>query len=61
VAIGRAVDVVLLAYGEEPWLEPAVDAVLASTGVDVRLLLVDNGAGAAVDRLPPDPRVTVLR
>jgi len=37
------VGVVMLAYGEEPVLREAVDAVLASTGVDVELVLVDNG------------------
>ena len=33
----------MLAYGDEPVLEVAIDAVLASEGVDVRLVLVDNG------------------
>ncbi|MCR6491736.1 glycosyltransferase family 2 protein [Cellulomonas sp. P24] len=37
------VGVVMLAYGAEPVLDVAVRAVLASKGVSVRLVLVDNG------------------
>ena len=37
------VGVVMLAYGDEPVLDDAVDAVLASRGVQVSLVLVDNG------------------
>ena len=37
------VDVVVLAYGEEPWLDACLKAVLSSTGVEVRVQLVDNG------------------
>lgn len=37
------VGVVMLAFGPEPVLLEAIDAVLASTGVQVRLVLVDNG------------------
>lgn len=45
------VDVVIVAYGEGPWLEASVDSVLASTGVDVRVFLVDNGdTSGAVER-----------
>lgn len=36
-------DVVMLAYGSEPYLVDAVDAVLSSRGVDVQMVLVDNG------------------
>lgn len=57
------VAVVMLAYGPEPYLDDAVDAVLASTGVEVDLVLVDNGAvGDAVARLRArdDDRVRVL-
>jgi len=35
--------VVVLAWQEEPWLPECLDAVLASTGVDVQVVLVDNG------------------
>lgn len=38
-----AVGVVMVAYGDEPLLREAVEAVLASQGVDVTLALVDNG------------------
>lgn len=38
-----AIGVVVLAYGEEPLLVEAVDAVLASREVDVDLVVVDNG------------------
>jgi GT2 family glycosyltransferase len=37
------VSAVILAYQEEPFLEDAVKALLASTGVDVEVLVVDNG------------------
>lgn len=35
--------VVVLAYGDEPWLAACVDSVLASRGVDVDMVVVDNG------------------
>jgi GT2 family glycosyltransferase len=38
-----SVTAVILAYADEQWLEEAVKAVLASTGVDVDVVLVDNG------------------
>jgi len=43
LTVAPRVGVVMLAYGDEPVLDLAVDAVLASTGVQVRLVLVDNG------------------
>lgn len=56
------VDVVMLAFGEEPVLDRAVGAVLASDGVDVHLVLVDNGCSRTdLERLASDPRVTLLR
>ncbi len=52
------VDVVVVAYGDEPYLAACLTSVLASSGVDVRVALVDNGCRA----LPPqDPRVVVVR
>lgn len=42
-----AVDVVVLAYGAEPYLEDALDAVARSQGVDVRVVVVDNGCDRA--------------
>jgi GT2 family glycosyltransferase len=56
------VSCVVLAYGEEPWLERAVTALLASEGVEVDVIVVDNGCtGDAVDRLCSRPGVTVFR
>jgi GT2 family glycosyltransferase len=53
---------VLLAYGDEPVLVEAVDAVLASRGVSVDVVLVDNGCTTdAVDVLSAREGVTVLR
>lgn len=37
------VDVVVVAYGPEPWLDRCVEAALGSRDVDVRVVLVDNG------------------
>ena len=44
------VGVVVLAWGDEPYLAECVAAVRASEGVDVRLVVVDNGSPDA----PPD-------
>lgn len=56
------VTVVVVAYGAEAWLERSVAACLASDGVDVDVVLVDNGCtDGAVDRLEATPGVTVLR
>jgi GT2 family glycosyltransferase len=41
------VGVVVLAYGQEPWLTSCVDSVLASEGVEVELVVVDNAADPA--------------
>ena len=59
----ECVGVVMLAYGDEPYLVDAVKAVLASRGVEVELVLVDNGArGSVVDdiRALGDARVNVV-
>ena len=37
------VSAVLLAFGPEPWLADAVSAVLASAGVEIEVIVVDNG------------------
>lgn len=56
-----AVAVVVLAYGNEPLLHPAVEAILASAGVTVELVVVDNGCTSdAVSSLPADPRLAVV-
>ena len=55
------ISVVMLAYGAESYLGEAVAAVLASEGVELELVLVDNGCTTdAVDRLPADPRLRVV-
>src|SRR6185312_8439375 len=55
-------DVVMLAFGDEPYLVEALDAVLASSGVDVRFVLVDNGCTRDdVDLVCADRGVTLLR
>jgi GT2 family glycosyltransferase len=57
-----SVDVVIPAWGDDPWLERSVDSILASTGVDARAIVVDNGNDAAtIDRVAARPRVTVVR
>lgn len=57
-----SVGVVVLAWQDEPWLAECVDAVLASTGVAVELVVVDNGANHAhIAPLVGDDRVRVLR
>ncbi|MFF1528369.1 glycosyltransferase family 2 protein [Cellulomonas sp. NPDC058312] len=57
----RHVCAIMLAFGPEPYLREAVAAVLASDGVDVELLLVDNGCTTdAVAELPADPRLRVI-
>ncbi|WP_235533999.1 glycosyltransferase family 2 protein [Sanguibacter sp. Leaf3] len=56
------VSVIMLAYGVEEYLGEAVAAVLASEGIEVQLVLVDNGCTSdAVAMLPQDPRIQVLR
>lgn len=53
---------VIVAYGAEPWLKRSVQAVLASEGVDVEVILVDNGCtDGTVDRLERLSDVTVVR
>ena len=56
------VSAVVLAYLDEPWLERSVRALLDSAGVDVEVVLVDNGCTTdAVDRLAAVPGVVVVR
>src|SRR6188472_3673112 len=52
---------VVLAYGDEPVLQECVGAILASTDVDVDVVLVDNGCTSdAVDQLHQTAGVTVV-
>jgi len=55
------VSAVVLAWGDEPVLEESVRAALASEGVAVDVVLVDNGCTSdAVTRLTGVPGVTVV-
>lgn len=57
-----SVTAVMLAYGPEPYLEEAVAAVLASTGIDVDVVLVDNGCTSdAVERVKGMSGVCLVR
>jgi len=50
--VTASVTAVVLAYGEEPQLAEAVLAVLASTGVGIDVVVVDNGAApAAIEKI----------
>lgn len=56
------VSAVIVVYGSEPWLERSVRAVLAAEGIDVEVVLVDNGCtDDAVEVVGLLPRVTVVR
>ncbi|PVU82117.1 glycosyl transferase [Cellulomonas sp. WB94] len=55
------VSVIVLAYGDEKYLGEAIHAVLASTGVHVEIILVDNGcSSSAVRELPLDDRISLV-
>jgi len=59
--VNPRVTAVMLAYGAEPWLETAVRALLASTGVELDVVLVDNGCtGDGVAQVKGLPGVRVL-
>ncbi len=56
------VTAIILAYGAEPYLDAAVRAVLASTGVEIDVVVVDNGCTTdALDAVKGLPGVAVLR
>jgi GT2 family glycosyltransferase len=42
----RTVSAVVVAYGDAPWLASCVDALLASAGVEVEVIVLDNGSPA---------------
>lgn len=56
------VSAIVVAYGDEPCLEPGVHALLDSPGVLVEVVLVDNGCtDGAVERLDGTDGLTVVR
>lgn len=56
------VGVVMLAYGPEPVIDEAIDAVLASRGVEVSIVVVDNGCTRPdLARLCARPGVRLVR
>lgn len=55
------VTAVVVSYGEEPWLELSVRAALNSEGVEVDVVLVDNGTtDGGVEAVRPLASVTVV-
>ena len=54
------VDVVILTWNDGELLAAAVDSALASTGVEVNVIVVDNGSEPPATVLD-DPRVTLVR
>jgi GT2 family glycosyltransferase len=55
------VTAIVLAYGEQPYLYDAVDRALASTGIGVQVVVVDNGCTSpSLAGLRGRPGVTVL-
>jgi GT2 family glycosyltransferase len=59
--VTATVTAIVLAYGDEPWLDSAVRAVLASRGVSIDVVVVDNGAASqAIDKVKALDRVRVL-
>lgn len=56
-----SVRVVILAFGDEPFLGAAVRSALDSVGVDVTVRLVDNGTtSSAVRDLPSSDRLSIV-
>jgi len=57
------VTAVVLAYGDEPWLERSVDSLLASEGVEIDVVVVDNGGAKPelIDALGERPGVQLVR
>ncbi len=57
---GPSIDVVILTWNDGALLDAAVASALSSAGVDVRVIVVDNGSDEPVAS-PIDPRVLVIR
>jgi GT2 family glycosyltransferase len=56
----EVVDVVILTWNDGPLLDTAIGSALGSVGVDVRVVVVDNGSDPPAE-VPGDPRVTLVR
>ena len=56
-----AVSVIVLAWGDEPYLGACIESVLRTINPDDEVVLVDNGAQEAVAALPADDRLRILR
>ena len=54
------IDVVILTWNDGHLLDAAIQSTLASRGVDVRLVVIDNGS-FPLATIPADPRVTLVR
>ncbi len=55
------VSVVVLAYGDEPWLVESVESALASQDVDVEVVVVDNGARESMEAVRDlYPRIKIV-
>ena len=60
-AVPSRVSAIVLAYGAEPWFERSVHALVGSRGVDMEVVVVDNGCtDGAVDRLRGVAGVTIV-
>lgn len=61
--VGRTkpvVEVVIITWNDGDLLQRSIASALSSEGVDVRLLVVDNGSQPAAS-VPADPRVSLIR
>jgi GT2 family glycosyltransferase len=60
--VAPTVSAVVLAWKDEPWLARSIEALLASQGVTVDVIIVDNGCtNDGIDRFVDHKQVTVLR
>lgn len=57
---GKTVDVVILTWNDGDLLAAAIDSALASEGVEVNVIVVDNGSDPPAT-VPNDPRMTLHR
>lgn len=56
------VSAIVLAYGDEPWLERCVRSILRSEGVDREVVVVDNGCtGSSIEALAGVDGVEIVR